>query len=192
MLSKRLIGASLAALLAGSGAAMAADLSYPSSPPPAAAYTPAPAWSWTGAYAGLTGGYGWARGPASNSGLLGGIYGGFNYETPSHWVLGAEGDFTFTGKSGGGVSNPWDTTFRGRVGYAFDRFMIYGTGGLAVGQVNAGTNTTKVGWTAGAGLESALTDTVTGRVEYRHTDLGTVAGSTYTSNDLMVGIGVKF
>lgn len=193
MLRMQILGAGVAALIAGSGAAFAADLSTPGYPPPAAAYSATPAWSWTGPYAGLTGGYGWAAGPASNSGLLGGVYGGFNYESPSHFVFGGEADFTFTGKNGGGVSNPWNSTFRGRIGYAWDRYMLYGTGGLAVGQVNTtGGNTTKVGWTAGAGLEAALTERVTGRLEYRHTNLGTVAGSTYTSNDVMVGIGVKF
>lgn len=90
-------------------------------------------------------------------------------------------------------------TVRGRLGYAFDRFMVYGTGGLAFGRVdrqiifygpNAPTepyfmgseNGTKTGYTYGAGLEyAAATDTmfnpfhssaVTFRVEYLHYDLG--------------------
>jgi outer membrane immunogenic protein len=75
--------------------------------------------------------------------------------------------------------------------------MIYGTGGLAVGGLQstaASESATKVGWTAGAGIETALTDKVTGRVEYRHTDLGAfpTGGSNYTSDAVLVGIGFKF
>ncbi len=62
-----------------------------------------------------------------------------NYQTQSNWVFGAEGDFTFTGKSGSGITNPWNTTFRGRIGYAIGDTLLYGTGGLAVGHLNSTT-----------------------------------------------------
>ena len=86
---------------------------------------------------------------------------------------------------------------RGRLGYAYDRYLLYGTGGVAFGDIkNAGASTTRTGWTLGAGIEAALTTNVTGRVEYRYTDLGsaTVGGATVsqTSSDLMVGVGFKF
>jgi len=187
------LGASLLALVAGAGIASAADVpNY--EPPPAAAYTPAPAWSWTGPYAGLVGGYAWGAGggAAAGNGWVGGGFVGYNLQTNQNLVVGVEGDVTFTGKSG----NPWNGTFRGRPGYAWDRFMLYGTAGVAVGSltssVTAPTSATNVGWTAGVGLEAALTDRVTGRVEFRHTDLGGFAGSSYTSNDILVGVGFKF
>ncbi len=86
---------------------------------------------------------------------------------------------------------------RGRLGYAYDRYLIYGTGGVAFGDIkNAGASTTRTGWTLGAGIEAALTSNVTGRLEYRHTDLGsaTVGGAniSQTSNDLMLGVAMKF
>ncbi len=57
----------------------------------------------------------------------------------------------------------------------------------------AGSSSTKTGWTAGLGLERAFTSNVTGRVEYRYTDLGNdPGGSRFTSNDLLVGVGLKF
>ncbi len=193
-------GASVLAIAAGAGSALAADLSQPNyAPPPAQAYNAAPAWSWTGPYAGLTGGYGW--GTVSNSGWIGGAYAGYNLQTNQNLVIGFEGDATFTGKSGTqsalDVNTTWNGTLRGRLGYAVDRFMIYGTGGVAVGGLHSDTaveSTTKVGWTAGAGIEAALTDKVTGRVEYRHTDLGAFpsGGSSYHSDDIMVGVGFKF
>ena len=184
------LGASLLAVVAGAGAALAADLSTPTyKPPPAQAYSPAPAWSWTGPYAGLVGGFDWG---SSSSGLAGGVFGGYNLQTNQNLVIGFEGDVTATGK-GGTIKNPWDATFRGRLGYAWDRFMLYGTGGVAVGGLsNVSTSATKVGWVGGVGLEAALTDKVTGRVEFRHTDLGSFGGSSYTSNDMLVGVGFKF
>ncbi len=71
---------------------------------------------------------------------------------------------------------------RGRLGFVLGRFLVFGTGGWAWGDpsnayallgsapfVSHGWNAS--GWTAGAGLDYALTDHVFGRVEYRYTDL---------------------
>jgi outer membrane immunogenic protein len=214
MLRIRTLGASAAALLASAAVAAAADIP-PYGQPPAAApsyYNAAPAYSWSGPYVGLTGGYGWAStSPTTspNRGWIGGAYAGANFQTDTNLVVGIEGDVTATGKTGtsGGltVSNPWDATLRGRIGFALDRVLVYGTGGVAVGGLKAvsgaGTDTaTQAGWTAGAGVEAALAQNVTGRLEFRHTDLGTVSAAkmpnngpiSYSSNDVMAGIGLKF
>jgi outer membrane immunogenic protein len=86
----------------------------------------------------------------------------------------------------------WWGTARGRIGYAFGTFLPYATGGLAYGRV--GTNGscsatswpfacdqsqgsvsgTHVGWTAGAGVEYAITRNLTFKAEYLYTDLGSV------------------
>jgi outer membrane immunogenic protein len=204
MLRIRTLGAGLAASLliaAGAGSAHAADLSQPTYNAPQPAYTPAQAWSWTGGYVGLLGGYGWGAGTVSNNGWIGGAYAGYNLQTNEHLVVGVEGDIAATSKSGyDGVTtikNPWDGSFRGRIGYAWGRTMAYGTAGVAVGGLSSTTpseSTTKTGWVAGLGLETALTNNVTGRIEARHTDLGTFpsTGTSYTSNDLLVGVGLKF
>jgi outer membrane immunogenic protein len=189
-------GVSLAAITAGAGMASAADLSN-YTPPPAPEYAPAPTYSWTGPYAGFVGGYGWGTTP----GWLGGGFVGYNLQTNQSLVVGLEGDVMFSNRNGtsagNDVHNNWNGTFRGRIGYAVDRFMIYGTGGVAVGGLHsdsASESATKVGWTAGGGIEAALTDKVTGRVEYRHTDLGAFpsGGSTYKSDAVLVGVGFKF
>jgi outer membrane immunogenic protein len=185
-------GVSLAAITAGAGIAAAADLpNY--TPPPAATYSPVPAYNWTGSYAGLVGGYGWGTTP----GWLGGGFVGYNLQTNQNLVVGIEGDATYSNRTLNGITNTWNGTIRGRIGYAIDRFMIYGTGGLAVGglkNASPSQSSTKVGWTAGAGVEMALSDKVTGRLEYRHTDLGKFpsGGSRYTSNAVLVGVGFKF
>jgi outer membrane immunogenic protein len=95
----------------------------------------------------------------------------------------------------------WLGTLRGRVGFTANRWMAYATGGLAYGRVTVdGSATTlgltpcsptggstpivtcplagwsngftKVGWTVGAGVEGAITNNWSWRVEYLHVDLG--------------------
>jgi outer membrane immunogenic protein len=67
---------------------------------------------------------------------------------------------------------------RGRAGYAFDRFMPFVAGGLAVGDIRAtapgfaGATQTNAGWTVGGGLEFALSNNWTAKAEYLHVDLG--------------------
>lgn len=94
----------------------------------------------------------------------------------------------------------WLGTVRGRIGIApICRLLIYGTGGFAYGNVDYSANTnfntgttypvdftdTKTGWTAGGGIEYALTNHWTVRAEYLHYDLGD-AGR--TQNELIGGV----
>jgi len=206
---KAILGATAAVSL--SGVALAADL--PSRVAAPMAPVMAPAWSWTGFYAGLRGSYGFAGedrwGIANRRGMLNrdagdvgirggqiGLFGGYNLHlNASPIVLGVEGDINFirmsksfrnasvtpfglamTGRS----SNEWTGSLRMRVGYAFDRVLVYGTGGVAfAGNKYSATlgnnfavwskNETLVGWTIGAGVDYALTDSIFAGVEYRYT-----------------------
>ena len=175
------------AFFAASGA-KAADAALPMKAFP----TPIePPFSWTGFYLGANGGGGsaWSHsrvtqatpfGPTSfccGFGLAGGILGGqagFNYEFPSHWLIGIEGDgdwaqisrsssgcpiFTggpFTGFTAGCATNNVTLnsfeTVRGRLGYAFNTgssfspsVLLYGTGGWAWGQLSGNSTTTCLG-----------------------------------------------
>lgn len=214
MLNVRVFGASLIALSAGMGGAWAADIPVETPPPVAEAYTPEPAFTWTGFYLGGLVGYEWAdietdAGDFDSDNFLGGVFVGYNFDMGNGLVLGVEGDVTYHDQNGENdlveFETDWNGTLRGRIGYAVDRFMIYGTGGLAVAnaELSGGGDSdsqTAVGWTAGAGVEMAVTDNVFGRVEYRYTDLSddsyTVAGEDLdaglTSHAVMVGVGVKF
>jgi len=90
----------------------------------------------------------------------------------------------------------WLGTLRGRAGLTWDRVMLYATGGLAVGQIRAdytdgiaageqtpaavavaSTSVTRAGWVLGGGVEGALTDNWSVKVEYLHVDLGSFDGS---------------
>lgn len=215
-----LMGAAAVALLVGVGGATAADL-Y--APPPAAAeviYSPAPAFSWTGAYMGGLLGYEWGSGHVRRNsqrngqdvdpeGWMGGVFGGYNFQTSGMFVAGVETDFTFSGASdktkGFSIDNNWNGTLRARAGIAIDRFLMYGTGGLAVGNISVNVpgghedTGTHAGWTIGGGIEAAFTNNIIGRLEYRYTDYGTNSYDTkpkskadFNSSQVMVGIGYKF
>jgi outer membrane immunogenic protein len=87
----------------------------------------------------------------------------------------------------------WESTFRGRVGYAFDRFLVYGTGGLAVAGVGDATNSTEVGLALGAGADIAFTDNLFGRVEYQYANYGsTPFHDNLSTHEVRIGLGVKF
>ncbi|HZP20700.1 MAG TPA: outer membrane protein [Bauldia sp.] len=216
MSRSKIIGASLLAIAAAGGSALAADVPSYEPPPSNPVYSPTPAFSWTGAYAGLFGGYNWGTaniGPAPTTakpkGFLGGLYTGYNFAPAGNFLLGVEGDIFASGQKGADgagltVSNPWGATLRARAGLTFNRFLLYGTGGLAMGSIkasNAGGSDSqfKTGWTVGAGLEAALTDKLTTRIEYRYTDYGTASLATAPASTVdlhtsgvLVGVGLKF
>jgi outer membrane immunogenic protein len=128
-------------------------------------------------------------------------------------VLGAEGDWQWSnltgnnqvlaalGSTGTLPSGPFTVStttkdygsIRGRLGFAFDRFLIFGTGGWATGNPSTAfaptgaapfvtTGGRSNGWTAGGGLEYAITDTILARVEYRYTDVQTSGFVNFPAN----------
>jgi outer membrane immunogenic protein len=124
------------------------------------------------------------------SGLIGGTA-GYNLQTGEPYVLGIEADLDWTGLKATTaslacapnpaceLSAPVFGTVRLRFGYAFDTILPYITGGVAIANFNAdiagapfGTATsTNLGWTAGAGVEFAITNALRAKLEYLHADL---------------------
>jgi outer membrane immunogenic protein len=169
---------------------------------PAAYIPPvSPVYNWGGLYFGLNLGYGFGNSQWSDptdpggttgnfklTGFLAGATVGFNFQADG-FVYGIEGDFDGSFIDGK-VSSPfcsagtqcetknfWFSTLRARLGYAADRVLFYGTAGGAFGDVAPGQSgnfqrTSKGGWTAGAGVEAALTDNLTARIEYLYLKLG--------------------
>jgi high affinity Mn2+ porin len=129
--------------------------------------------------------------PPSITGLTGGYQAGYNKQLANHVVLGVEADASF-GSPLDAVRltpNPFNTTLdyvstvRGRAGYAFDRWMPYLTGGFAwghshvnlndgAGSVFAAPGQIQTGWTAGAGVEFAVSGNWSAKLEYDYIDLG--------------------
>ena len=225
-----------AIVVAATGHTLAADLSTPSLPPP----LPAAVYNWTGFYLGINSSFGtgnsnWSDGPIGTTGsfptsgfLVGGTV-GVNYQL-GEYVFGIEGDGDWTnlhGNSGftcgaiGAVVTPpvscqtqsqWLATVRGRVGYAFDRILLYGAAGAAFGNVQTGLNppstfdsAVEAGWAVGAGLEAAFAPNWTAKAEYLFVDLpnascttvgncGNAAGSivSFSENIMRAGVNFKF
>jgi outer membrane immunogenic protein len=204
--------------IAGASPVVAADLPLPS---PARYDAEVPYAHWGGVYLGLNGGFGsgnsqWTQGLIATSifntdgFLLGGTI-GFNYLV-SAVLFGVEGDLdwsTLNGSvgacavDGAGASAACETknnvlgTVRARMGYAFDRALIYVTGGAAVGNFQTGLNppstfdsTAKVGWVAGAGLEYGFAENWSAKVEYLFVDLGMASCSSAANCGSAVGASV--
>jgi outer membrane immunogenic protein len=203
---KRLVMAGVATL-ALAGSAAAADLTPRNQQPYVKAPVYNPIYSWSGFYLGINGGGGFGRSTWDQTGAFnvsGGLVGGtmgYNWQV-GQAVLGLEGDIDWSGIKGTTnnlcavgctTSTDWLGTARGRLGYAFDRFLPYITGGLAVGDIRAsapgfaGVTKTNAGWTIGAGFEFAIAGNWTAKAEYLHVDLGNFncglsCGPTVTNN----------
>jgi outer membrane immunogenic protein len=149
----------------------------------------------------------------ADSGAVGGQV-GCRWETADHWVFGVEGDADWHRWTVGrtqpvtvsplvvgdtfDVTSRWQASFRGRVGYAWDRWMLYATGGLAITEARVGSNfpifvgavtfpatsavdtKTLLGATVGGGLEYAITNNWSVGVEGRYSWYGnqTFSGGT--------------
>jgi len=129
-----------------------------------------------------------------NGGLLGGTL-GHNLQN-GRFLYGLEGDLSWADIAGQSavcgptmpVPHPCGTklealgTFRGRAGYAAGAnadWLLYATGGLAIGDVHgwdsstpASGNDWRAGWTVGVGVEKAFAPNWTAKLEYLHVDLG--------------------
>ena len=214
---KKILLASVGLLALGVASASAADIVRARrAPPPAPVYTPA--FTWTGFYAGINGGYGWggstsfsAPFPSSSFDTSGGLVGGtlgYNYQM-NQIVFGVEGDIDASWIKGSGIcdglscqtKNSWLGTVRGRVGYAFDRFMPYVTGGAAFGDIQntitpiGSASENRAGWTVGGGLEANLYGPWSAKVEYLYVDLGrggSVLGSDARFNTNIVRAGLNY
>ena len=150
-MKKLVLGA--AALAAMAAPAFAADM-QPRPYTKAPAYTaPQVVYNWTGFYVGGHVGGGWTGGDNGQSGFVGGGQIGFNYQV-GQWVLGVEGDIAATsikdsasvtvfvpgvgvGFAHGEASLDWISTFAGRFGWTFDRWLVYGKLGGAWAHVSA-------------------------------------------------------
>jgi outer membrane immunogenic protein len=233
-----------------SSLAQAADLPRRTAPVYKAPPVVAAPFSWSGFYIGGQVGYQWggdhnitatdAPGPTTlgpfpfkSNGIVGGGHAGVNWQT-GQWVLGIEGDFEGSGVDGNlnvsvfgtdtsvlSFKQKWQASLRGRLGWAFDRNLLYVTGGGAWSKFthDATFDTTGVlggplvepswsdtvsGWTIGVGLEHAFTQNLSARVEYRYTDFDSfshasvaVPPATVHTNDLTystvrVGLSYRF
>jgi outer membrane immunogenic protein len=158
---------------------------------------------------------------ATPSGILAGGMAGCNWQWSGPWVIGIEGDGEWTDINGSVIAYPgtgtppdtyearirWQASIRGRLGYAFDRNLLYVTGGAAFanirhvytsGGLSEDFSKTQTGWTVGGGWEYAFMPNWTARIEYRYSDFGTVTNvptvvwTGFTENHDVVEHAVRF
>jgi outer membrane immunogenic protein len=162
---------------------------------------------------------------SSKNAFTGGAQLGYNMQFGSV-VAGVEADINYVDRKGGNVSgalfdpagtytttfglvsydatgrrkSDWFGTVRGRLGFAFDRALVYATGGLAYGRVAgggqlttfdavpavvstynaAGSDRDQFGWALGGGIEYAFAQNWSVKAEYLHVHF---KDSTYTLTD---------
>lgn len=160
----------------------------------------APGFDWTGYYAGLQAGYGWGQSeitttegapfsitPDVDGGFVGGhVAGLWQFDQA---VIGGEADLNYSTMEGTtesglgstfGTDIKWFGSVNAKAGFAMDRLLVYGIGGVAFAGIEtsqisgtAFTETkTNVGWTVGAGVDYALTDKFIVGAQYRYYDFG--------------------
>jgi outer membrane immunogenic protein len=199
----------VASVIALASAADAADM-YRA--PEAGGYKDGPAYvavNWSGFYAGVDVGGAWAKDnvsptvpdggtfPRSNAlnpdGVFGGGTLGYNWQRGA-FVFGIEGDLggldlkqSRHDPLGGTEIDHIDSGLygdvTGRLGYAFDRILVYGKGGFAfydgqaytstaIGGYSVSKTSTFTGWTAGAGVEYKINPAWSIKGEYLYFDFG--------------------
>jgi outer membrane immunogenic protein len=224
-----LVGICAAAFVAAP--ALAADLPMKAPPAP-----PLPVFSWNGFYIGANIGGAWSHTTVNDvvtglsfgtdsSGFIGGGQVGFNYQM-NNFVFGVEGDIDATSisKTGPGLvtgigtlqataKTDWVATLAGRLGFAFDRWMVYVKGGgawvqnsatltnLTTGAAVSGSNTSS-GWVLGVGAEWAFAGPWSAKIEYDHVEFDRwsvaapviAAGDTFNVNRNidMVKFGINY
>jgi outer membrane immunogenic protein len=227
------------ALAALSGTALAADL--PSQAPPPVYIPPQPIFTWTGFYIGINGGgaFGNTQFDFPNVGVSttsnnfsGGFVGGtigYDYQVNGPFVVGILADADWADITNGfnctggivtcNVTGNFLGSVRGRIGYAWDRILFFGSGGLGLGNARfsvtdnatgftAVDNVFRAGFTAGGGIEYAFGYNWAAKVEYlfydfQHTDftpgvvdpgiavLGPVTTTTFV-HTVRFGVDYKF
>jgi high affinity Mn2+ porin len=178
-------------------------------------------------------GFDFSKGTGS---YFGGFQAGYNTMLPSHLVFGIEGDVSFPNsiKATQQISSPsigqasygemveYFGTLRGRIGYSFHNWLIYGTGGFAWtydqftraqiagtptgGSAVSGMTESSLHWrtggTVGAGVEVPFAPNWSAKLEYLFTHFGTVgvnfpaAGQRFDSglsvNEVRLGLNYNF
>lgn len=139
--------------------------------------------NWDGGYVGVFAGYagGSLTGDALYDGVdlngwMLGVTAGADFAVTDGVVFGIAGDIAWNNFEADTVtfSSDWNGSLRGRLGIDGGAFLPYLTAGLAVANGDDGvTDNVHFGWTAGAGVEFAVTEDVSLDLQYRYTDYAT-------------------
>jgi outer membrane immunogenic protein len=200
---------------------LAADM-----PVKAPAYRTAPSFNWSGCYIGVNAGGLWGESTfrdeplgingfsvhGNRDGFLGGGQIGCDYQAPSNWLIGIQGDFSWSNTHERDTISPppffletvdskidWFASATARLGYASGPWLVYGKGGAAwlrnklhdfggafILGFDFSGHATVSGWTLGGGLEYAFAPNWSASLEYDYYGFG---AKTVTLSGL-AGVGV--
>jgi outer membrane immunogenic protein len=181
---------------------------------------PPPVYNWTGCYIGGNVGGAWSRDSFTftnnalvvedfsfnPSSFIGGGQIGCNYQFTPNWVLGIEGTWSGTNLNQAdasvlviprfrGIKIDEVATVTGRLGYVWDRWMVYGKGGWAdvrvkttsinpLDGVTGDTTGWNGGWTAGGGVEYALWQNIILGVEFDYVHVNFSRSGAFSNGDV--------
>ncbi|AMM85153.1 outer membrane beta-barrel protein [Martelella sp. AD-3] len=223
----------LPALLATTTATAALAADPMATPIPASPAT----YDWSGAYLGAEGGYGWLAGEVPNDLFTGtrtesadggaaAVFAGYSHQLNNNVVVGINGEFGYNWNdnsytvvspypflNGQSVTfgTEWRASVEGSVGYAFDRLLVFASGGWTATRLEGSFSLTgrsydevMNGWTLGAGIDYAISENVFARLKASYSDYGStdiitqatgipgLPDSKLSQASLMAGIGFKF
>jgi outer membrane immunogenic protein len=146
----------------------------------------------------------------SQDSVSGGLFLGYDHKVSPNFVLGAEAGVQFgaddevvanRGSSLVTIDPKRSFDLTARAGYlAGENTLVYARGGYANARVNTAiqdvngfrsASENRDGWLVGGGVEQALSDNVSARVEYRYSDLGDSNGK-YDRHQALFGIAYRF
>ena len=172
--------------------------------------TPYFAFSWVGPYVGATLGYEWGsieNNPTRPNGVAGGFEAGFNWQN-GNLIYGGEADISFSAANDTFApwqfSNPWFGTARGRVGIAANSVLLFGTAGLAYGELtgtssgNPSESRASLGWVVGLGAEVSFAQHWSAKAEWLYFNLDdrrfsvTAANNGLAANLIRLGLNYHF
>jgi outer membrane immunogenic protein len=165
--------------------------------------------NWAGPYVGATLGYEWGsvdHNPTNPTGVAGGLEAGLDWQS-GNFVYGGETDISFSAAEDTFApwqfSNPWFGTLRGRAGIAFNNVLLFGTAGLAYGEMTAtasghSESHFSLGWVAGLGAELSFAQHWSAKAEWIYFDLddrqfsATAANNGLAANLVRLGLNYRF
>jgi outer membrane autotransporter protein len=167
--------------------AAAADLTRRPPPPP---LMPIPVWNgfYVGGHIGgvtssetATDLFGFSASP-DPGGFLGGVQVGYNYQIAPTWLIGIEGELSWTSANGSTLdfqsNHRWYDTLDARLGYVMGSWLFYAKAGAAwmnadYSVPDASLNITRSGWNLGVGAEFMIAPQWSAKAEYTYLDFGT-------------------
>ena len=141
------------------------------------------------------------------SGVLGGVQAGYNYQLAPNWLIGVEGELSWTSASGSAdvfhSQHNWYDTLDGRLGYVMGSWLLYAKGGVAWMNADysipfSSVNVTRTGWNIGAGAEFMIAPQWSAKAEYSFLDFGTdnlsgpLTGATVNAQVHEFKVGVNY